>query len=228
VFLLLSSLSLIALPLPLTILLSAAFLVALLSPLPWCALLLPFGGAIEESVVPHLAVSHPAHASFYRLCMALVILVTIPSGTTKRQHNRWFIVCFLALALVLSLAATSATNAESLSPAIRGTINNSEGSTLKGARVLVTNQSTEAVFRTRTDNTGNYEFHKLPAGVYSLSVQSPGFQTFTVYGINLTPDSDYTRQIEMVRGSMTRAILVPAKVPPENTQVVRLLPPAQP
>ncbi len=84
-----SSLSLIALPLPLLILLSAVFLVVLVSPLPWSALLLPFRGAIEESVVPHLAASHPVHASFYRFCLALVILVTIPSGTNKRQKNRW-------------------------------------------------------------------------------------------------------------------------------------------
>jgi hypothetical protein len=225
---LLLSLSMIALPLPLLILLSAACLVALLWPLPWCALLLPLRGAIEESIIPHLAVPHPVHASFYRLCMALVILVTIPSGTNRRHHNRWFIICFLALAFLLSLAATPATNAENLSPTIRGTVNNSEGSIIKGARILVTNQSSEAVFRTRTDSNGNYEFHKLPPGVYSLSVQSPGFQTFTVYGIDLTSDSDYTRQIDMMRGSMTRAILVPATIPPEGTQVVKLLPPPQP
>jgi Carboxypeptidase regulatory-like domain len=227
VTMLLSSLSLIALPLPLLILLLAACLVALLSPLPWSALLLPFRGAIE-SIVPHLAASHPVHASFYRLCMALVILVTIPSGTTKRQSNRWFFVCFLVLVFFLSLAATPATNAENLSPTIRGTVNDAEGSIIKGARVLVTNQNTEAVLRARTDGSGNYEFHRLPVGVYSLRVQVPGFQTFTVYGINLTPDSDYSRQIDMLRGSMTRAILVPAKVPPDDTQVGRLLPAPKP
>jgi hypothetical protein len=225
---LLLSLFLIALPLPLVILSSAACLVALLWPLPWCALLLPLSGAIEESIVPHLTVSHPVHASFYRLCMALVILVTIPSGTTRRHPNRWLIVCFLAVGFLLSLAATPATNAENLSPTIRGTVNNSEGSIIKGAKVLITNQSSEAVFRTRTDSNGTYVFRKLPVGVYSLSVQSPGFQTFTVYGIDLTPDSDYTRQIDMLRGSMTRAILVPATVPPVDTQVGRLLPAPQP
>ena len=148
---LLLSLSLIALPLPLLILLSAACLVALLWPLPWCALLLPLRGAIEESIVPHLAVSHPVHASYYRLCMALAILVTIPLGTTKRHHNRWFIACFLVLAFLLSLAATPATNAENLLPTICGTVNNPEGAIIKGAKVLITNQNTEAVFRTLTD-----------------------------------------------------------------------------
>jgi Carboxypeptidase regulatory-like domain len=225
---LLLSLSLITLPLPLLILLLAGCFVALLWPLPWCALLLPFRGAIEGSIVPHLAVSHSVHASFYRLCLALVILVTIPSGTARRHHNRWFIVYFLVLAFLLSLAATPATNAQNLSPAIRGTVDDSEGSTIKGARVLVTNQKTEAVFRTRTDSNGNYEFHKLPAGVYSLSVQFPGFQTFTVYGIDLTHGSDYTRQIDMLHGSMTRAILVPATATPEGTQIVGLLPAPRP
>jgi Carboxypeptidase regulatory-like domain len=167
------------------------------------------------------------HASLYRLCVALAILVSIPSPTMKRRYNLWIILGFPALAFLLSLGAAPPTNAQNLAPSIRGTVNNPEGSTIKGAKVVLTNQKTEAIFRTRTNCNGSYEFRQLPVGTYSLSVQSPGFQAFTVYGIDLAVDSDYTRQIDMLRGSMTRAILVPATVP-EGTQVVRLLPPPQP
>jgi hypothetical protein len=217
-------LSLLALPVPILVILSSALLLPLIPSLPWCALFLSFRSAAEESVVPHLASAHCVHASLYRLCLALAILVSIPSPTISRRNNLWIILGFPTLAFLLSLGAAARTSAQNLSPSIRGTVNNPEGSTIKGAKIVLINQKTEAVFRTRTNCKGSYEFSQLPVGTYSLSVQSPGFQTFTVYGIELALNSDYTRQIDMLRGRMTRAILVPATVP-EGTQVVRLLPP---
>jgi Carboxypeptidase regulatory-like domain len=220
-------LSLLALPVPLLVILSSALLLPLIPSLPWCALFLSFRSAAEESVVPHLASSHSVHASLYRLCLALAILVSIPSPRTERRYNLWIILGLPALAFLLSLGATPSSSAQNLSPSIRGTVNNPEGTTIKGAKVVLTDQRTEAIFRTRTNCNGSYEFRQLPVGTYSLSVQSPGFLTFTVYGINLILDSDYNRQIDMLRGSMARAILVPATTP-EGTQVVRLLPPSKP
>jgi carboxypeptidase family protein len=220
-------LSLLALPVPLLVILSSALLVPLIPSLPWCALFLSFRSAAEESVVPHLASSHSVHASLYRLCVALAIIVSIPSPRTERRYNLWIILGLPALAFLLSLGATPSSNAQNLSASIRGTVNNPEGATIKGAKVVLTDQRTEAIFRTRTNCHGSYEFRQLPAGTYSLSVQAPGFETFTVYGINLALDSDYNRQIDMLRGSMARAILVPATTP-EGTQVVRLLPPSKP
>jgi hypothetical protein len=220
-------LSLLALPVLLLVFLSSALLLPLVPSLPWCALFLSFRSAAEESVVPHLASSHSVHASLYRLCLALAILVSIPSPRTERRYNLWLILGLPALAFLLSLGATPSTSAQNLSPSIRGTVNNPEGSTIEGARVVLTDQRTEAIFRTRTDCEGSYEFRQLPVGTYSLSVQSPGFRTSTVYGINLALDSDYIRQIDMPRGTMARAILVPATTP-EATQVVRSLPPSQP
>lgn len=220
-------LSLLALPVPILLILSSALLLPLIPSLPWCALFLSFRSAAEQSIVPHLASSHSVHASLYRLCVALAILVSIPSPRTERRHNLWIILGLPTLAFLLSLGVTAPTSAQNLAPSIRGTVNNPEGSTIQGAKVVLTNQKTEAIFRTRTNCKGSYEFRQLPVGTYSLSVQSSGFQTFTVYGINLAFDSDYTRQIDMLRGSMTRAILVPATIP-EGTQVVRLLPPSQP
>jgi hypothetical protein len=214
--LMLSFLSLIALPVPLLIFLSADFLLSVLSPLPWSALLLSFHSAAEHSVLHHLASFPPAHASFYRLCLALAILVTIPVPTIKRERNGLLMSCLLALALPFSLSAIPSSSAGNLSPCIRGTVDDREGSTIQGARVVVVNQRTEAVVTTRTGSDGSYEFHKLPDGIYSMSVQVPGFQTFTAYGIHLAQDSDYARQIDMQHACRTRAIRAPARAPTEN------------
>lgn len=212
---LLSLLSLVALPAPLLIFVSAVFLLSVLSPLPWSALLLPFHSAVEESLVSHLASFCPVHASFYRLCLALAILVTIPIPMIKRERNGLLISCFLGLAFLLSLAAIQSSGTGNLSPRILGTVDTAEGSTIPGARVVLINQRTKAVFRMRTGSNGSYEFRNLPVGTYSLSVQVPGFQTFTVYGINLTNDSNYNKHINMLHGCMNRA-MVPARVPTEG------------
>ncbi|WP_433967792.1 carboxypeptidase-like regulatory domain-containing protein [Tunturiibacter gelidiferens] len=223
VLMLLPFLSLIALPVPLLIFCAAVFLLSVLSPLPWSALLLSFHGAADNSVVLHLASLHPANASIYRLCLALAILVTIPIPTIKRERNGLLVSCLLAVALLFSLSAIPSSSAANLSPRIRGTVDDREGSTIQDARVVVVNQRTEAVFRTRTGSDGSYEFHKLPDGIYSLSVQVPGFQTFTIYGIHLAQDSDYARQIDMQHACKIRAIRAPARTPAENVLTVRSL-----
>ncbi|MBB5317171.1 carboxypeptidase-like regulatory domain-containing protein [Tunturibacter empetritectus] len=217
---LLSFLSLLALPVPLLIFLSAMFLLSVLSPLPWSALLLSFHSAAEDPVLLHLASFRPAHASVYRLCLALAILVTIPVPTIKRERNGLLMSCLLALALLFSLSVIPSSSSGNLSPRIRGTVDDREGSTIQGAKVVVVNQRTEAVFRTRTGSDGSYEFRKLPNGIYSLSVQVPGFQTFTAYGIHLAQDSDYARQIDMLHACRTRAIRAPARAPAENALTV--------
>jgi hypothetical protein len=220
---LLSFLSLIALPVPLLIFLSAMFLLSVLSPLPWSALLLSFHSAAEDSVLLHLASFRPAHASVYRLCLALAILVTIPVPTIKRERNGLLMSCLLAFALLFSLSVIPSSSSKKLSPRIRGTVDDQEGSTIQGAKVVVVNQGTEAVFTTRTGSDGSYEFHKLPDGIYSLSVQVPGFQTFTVNGIHLAQDSDYARQIDMLHACRTRAIGAPARAPGGELLTVRSL-----
>ncbi|NYF91181.1 carboxypeptidase-like regulatory domain-containing protein [Tunturiibacter empetritectus] len=205
-------LSLLGLPIQVLLPLALAFLL-LFVPLPLPLLMLSLRSVAEESVVLVFS-NFSAHAASLRhLSLALAILTTVPTSTIRTasnmKSNASTIARLLCFVLFLSFAAIPASSAKNLSPSIRGTVTNPDGAIVKGARVLVTNQKTEAVFKTQTSADGTYEFSKLPNGIYSLSVQVPGFQTFTVYGINLSVDSKYSRQVQMLRG-MTSAVLVPA------------------
>jgi hypothetical protein len=204
--------SLLALPIPVLVTLTLTLLL-LFVPLPLPLLMLSLRSAAEESVVLVSANLHAHLASFRHLSLAFAILATVPlppiKTTINMRSNTWTVARLLAFVLLLSFAATPTSNAKDLSPCIHGTVTDPDGATIKGARVLVTNQKTEVVFKTQSSADGSYEFSKLPRGVYSLSVQVPGFHTFTVYGINLSVDSDYSRQIQILRG-MTSAVLVPA------------------
>ena len=206
-------LSLLALPIPVVLPLALVLLFLLFVPLPLRLLMSSLRSATEGSAVVVFANHHAHLSSFRHLSLALAILATIPLPTIKTtisyRSNAWTFTRLLAFVLLLSFAAIPASSAKNLSPCIRGTVIDPDEATIKGARIMVTNQKTEAVFKTQTSADGSYEFSKLPRGVYSLSVQVPGFQTFTVYGINLSADSDYSRQIQILRG-MTSAILVQA------------------
>jgi len=117
----------------------------------------------------------------------------------------------LALGLFLFLTAVQPTKATDLSATVRGTVSDSEGVAIEGATVVATNQDTGVDSSTRTGKDGNYEFLKLPIGIYSVSVQVPGFHTFTVFGIKLDVDAEFVEKIVMIPGSMTSAVLVPVQ-----------------
>jgi hypothetical protein len=206
-----SQLPLFLLALPIPVLMSLTLILLLLFvPLPLPLLMFTLHSATEEAVVLVFANLHAHLASLRHLSIALAILATVPIPTIRARSTAWTITRLLGFVLLLSFAVIPTSSAKNLSPCIHGTVIDPDGATIKGARVLVTNQKTELVYKTQTGADGTYEFSKLPSGIYSLSVQVPGFQTLTVYGINLSADSDYSKQIQMFRGRMTSFTLLPA------------------
>ncbi|WP_433972320.1 carboxypeptidase-like regulatory domain-containing protein [Tunturiibacter lichenicola] len=112
--------------------------------------------------------------------------------------------------LLLILTCIPVAKAEDTCRGIRGAVTDSEGNPLHHAPLVITAQATDANFRTLTKIDGSYEFSRLPVGTYSLTLQIPGFQTTTVYGIKLDAGSSFFEKIEMLPGKMTSSTLVPA------------------
>jgi hypothetical protein len=61
--------------------------------------------------------------------------------------------------------------------AVAGTVTDPSGATVAGAQVTLRNQQTGTSQSTTTDARGTYSFYGLPAGSYSLSIFSRGFNT---------------------------------------------------
>lgn len=61
-----------------------------------------------------------------------------------------------------------------------GTVQDSSGAVIPGAKVTVENLNTGLSRSATTDNAGNFEVLALPVGPYSISVTSPGFKTWRV------------------------------------------------
>jgi len=70
---------------------------------------------------------------------------------------------------------------------IHGTVLDTAGASLCGARVELTSNRTGAAYKTQTDSAGVYSFTSLPPDEFALAVSAQGFGAFTIPGIALAP-----------------------------------------
>jgi hypothetical protein len=133
--------------------------------------------------------------------------------TTQRGGSSKLRACAMASLLIIFACIYLQAKAEDNCREIRGTVIDSEGKPIDHAPVLATTQAGDATFSVFTKADGSYTFPKLSIGIYSLSLQIPGFQSTTVYGIKLDVDNRFFVKIEMLPGKMTTAVLVPVDAP---------------
>lgn len=116
--------------------------------------------------------------------------------------------------LVLTLAAF----AQSDRGTITGTVSDPTSAVVQNATVVAQNSGTGAQYQTTTTATGNYTLPSLPAGVYNVSVEVPGFKKFTQQGI--TVQVAQTARIDLVLqvGGASESVIVNADAPLLKTE----------
>jgi outer membrane receptor protein involved in Fe transport len=91
----------------------------------------------------------------------------------------------LFLITVLLLVMTPSLFGQSITGDILGTVRDSTGAVVQGAKVTLTASDTGISARATVDNEGNYLFAQLKPGRYSVSISKQGFETSTVSNIDL-------------------------------------------
>ncbi len=107
------------------------------------------------------------------------------------------VLCFSGLAL-----------AQTTSTAILGTVTDPSGAVVSGAKVTLLQVQTGIRRQDITSNTGDYSFPLLDPGVYSVTVESPGFQTQTRAGIRLELDQKARIDFNLQVGTETQTVEV--------------------
>src|SRR5437868_189559 len=116
------------------------------------------------------------------------------------------------LALLMALAAwSSPLFAQVKSSAITGTVTDSTGAILPGAKVTVTETGTGTVNTTQTNEQGQYTVPYLPLGKYTVEVTAEGFQTFRKTDIDLAGGTTIRNDVALQVGSTTTAVEVVAE-----------------
>jgi Carboxypeptidase regulatory-like domain len=102
---------------------------------------------------------------------------------------------------VLTLVATSLAFGQAVSGNISGTIQDASGAVLPNVSITITDLDRGTVYRTQSNQNGNYEQTLLLAGHYQVKVESPGLAVFTG---NATVEVNATTRVD--------ATLTPANV----------------
>src|SRR2546425_233948 len=116
--------------------------------------------------------------------------------------------------LLFSLAAF----AQSDRGTITGTVADATGGVIPGAGIVATNIETGARYETISTETGNYTLAQIPAGVYQLSAELPGFKRYVRQGITVPVAQTLRLDISLEVGSNTESITITEAAPLLKTE----------
>ena len=105
---------------------------------------------------------------------------------------------------------------QAITATISGTVSDSSGSVVPGAKIGLTS-SEHGISRVYvTDAAGNYVFSLLPPAVYSLQVTASGFKTYKQDGIALGAGQNAEQPVMMAIGSISETVEVTSQAPLVN------------
>ena len=93
----------------------------------------------------------------------------------RSKNVRRFLLIVIAC-LILCFAGIS--SAQVMTADITGTVSDSTGAVVAGAKVTVKSLETNITQTIQAGASGDYTFTLLPAGSYSITVEALGFKTF--------------------------------------------------
>lgn len=125
--------------------------------------------------------------------------------------------CRILRGVLFSLALAGlllgSANAQEVTANIIGTVTDSTGASVGGAKVTVTATARNQVVRNlETNAEGLYAATLLPVGEYSVSVEAKGFRKATQNGIGLTANQKFTADFKLEVGDVSQSITVEAPV----------------
>ncbi len=125
----------------------------------------------------------------------------------------------LLWAAVLASFLTTSLSAQGLTGQISGSVNDSTGSAVVAAEVVLTNQGTGATRQLVSDQSGSFLFPQLLAGSYTLTITAPGFKKYEEKDIVLSSsERAAVRPITLELGAISESISVTAEGAKLQTQ----------
>src|SRR5712692_5041874 len=135
-------------------------------------------------------------------------LISRSSSNSCRRLQ--FGICALALIILLIATTVSASPTGS----IAGFVKDPSGAAITGAKLTLTNQSTNAKLEAVSDTNGGFQFLQLAPAVYSLVVESQGFKKVTEQSIVVQVDQITHLDVALQIGSVTQIVEVTSTMTP--------------
>lgn len=116
--------------------------------------------------------------------------------------------------LLLSLLAVAAlTSAQETRGTISGDVTDPQGAAIPKTKITVTEKQTGVKTATESETSGAFVIPLLPAGVYEVAAEAPGFKKFVRQGVTLSAGEHPVIDIRLDVGSVTESVEVTADAP---------------
>ena len=124
---------------------------------------------------------------------------------------------YLTLVLFILVTAGSAFG-QSDRGAIAGTVLDSTGAIVQGARITAKGAATGALYKTTSTGTGAYHVSDMQVGVYNITVEAAGFKTSNQTGFVVQINSTAVLDIKLETGDIKETVTVIADTPTLQTE----------
>src|SRR3984893_12719687 len=122
--------------------------------------------------------------------------------------------CLVLALVVLSLSVADV--AQQLTATLTGNVTDPSGAVVPNAKIVVHSEDTGTDVRSVTaSSSGDFNITNIPAGRYTVTVKSEGFQTFVAGGVILNVAEKHTLDVQLKAGQVSQTIEVTA----ENTPI---------
>jgi Carboxypeptidase regulatory-like domain len=129
----------------------------------------------------------------------------LPKGVVMLKRNSPVV----AIVFLLAMAACPLLTGQATG-SFAGTVSDKAGAVVLGASVTVTSQGTGLSRETKTDDSGHYLVPLLPVAMYTIRVQSQGFQTSEQRDLRLQVDEHLEVNFSLAPASVSTSVQVNA------------------
>jgi hypothetical protein len=110
--------------------------------------------------------------------------------------------------LLLALACTRVTHAQTTATEILGLTRDSTGAVVAGAKITITRVATGRTVTKFTDQNGEYTFPLIDIGVYTVNAEMPGFKSQTVTDLKVETQQKARVDFTLEVGNVTESVEV--------------------
>ena len=114
---------------------------------------------------------------------------------------------------IVIFAAPYSSKAQEARGTLLGRVSDTSGAVIAGANVRATNVDTGVHFSSVTNKTGDYTFPLLLPGSYTVTVEHPGFKTYTRNGVAVRVNDQVAINVEMELGQSSQTVNITAETP---------------
>jgi hypothetical protein len=133
-----------------------------------------------------------------------------------RNSHGWGLRVALVCAFLMVMAAIAGTaNAQTFRGTIQGSVTDTTGGSVPGAKVTVRNVDTGITRTTETNGDGEFNVPELPIGTYTVTIEKSGFQAAVTTGVQVTVATESRVDAVLKAGEVTQQVIVSAETLPQ-------------